>query len=206
MNKIIVAGSDTNVGKTIVSAILVTLLNGDYWKPVQCGEERDLDTNVMRNLIDTDAHHLFSSSYTLKAPLSPHHAARLENTTIELNKITLPNTERTLIIEGAGGIFAPLTIDILSIDLFKTWNCQWVIVSRHYLGSINHTLLTIEALKNRRQSILGLVFNGEPNPDSEAVIMNISNLPMIGRLLPENTLNRDTIKRYAKTWNPLKLL
>ncbi|MGC1879210.1 MAG: dethiobiotin synthase [Rhabdochlamydiaceae bacterium] len=202
MHRIMVAGIGTDVGKTIVSAILTTLLNGDYWKPIQCGDEENSDTTTIKKWIDTVKHSIHPPAYSLKAPLSPHHAARLENTWIRLDSIALPQTTRPLIIEGVGGILVPLTPKILSIDLFKSWDCKWVIVSKHYLGSINHTLLTIEVLKQLHLPILGIIFNGEHNPDSEAAISEISQLPVLGRLLPEANLNPQTIQRYAKQWQP----
>lgn len=202
MHKIMVAGSGTDVGKTVVSAILTTLLHADYWKPIQCGDEKNSDTVVIRNLIDTKKHSVHSPAYSLKAPLSPHHAARLENTSIALDAIRIPQTTRPLVIEGVGGILVPLTTKILSLDLFSSWNCKWIIVSRHYVGSINHTLLTIEALKRRKIPIIGIIFNGDPNPDSETVILEISQLPCLGRLLPEEHLNPITIQRYVTEWQP----
>lgn len=202
MNKIIVAGTGTGVGKTIVSAILTTMLHADYWKPVQTGADDDLDSRVMENLIDMRNHFIHPSTYTFKAPLSPHHAARLENSSIDLKAIVPPKTSRTLVIESVGGIQVPLTTKILSIDLFKSWEAKWVIVSKHYLGSINHTLLTIEALKKYNVPILGLIFNGEPNFDTETAILQISQIPLLGRLLPETMVNQKTIQRYAKQWHP----
>ena len=199
--KIMVAGSGTGVGKTVVSAVLTTLLQGDYWKPIQCGDEEISDTVQMRTLIELAKHKIHPPAYSLKAPLSPHHAARLENRLIHLN-FKPPQTVRPLIIESVGGVFVPLTTEKLTLDLFKRWNAIWVVVSRHYLGSINHTLLTIEALKRHRIPIAGLIFNGEPNPDSEAAILKISRIPLLGRLLPEKNLNLQTIKRYAKQWQP----
>lgn len=202
MHKIIVAGTGTDVGKTVVAAILTTLFNGDYWKPIQCGDEENSDTATMKKLIDTTRHNIYPSAYSLKAPLSPHHAARLENISIDLDSIVLPKTSRPLIIEGVGGIFVPLNNTTLSIDLYQTWKCKWIIVSKHYLGSINHTLLTLEVLKQRDISIAGIVFNGEPNPDTETAILEISQPPLLGRLLPETTINPQTIQRYAKEWQP----
>lgn len=203
MHKIMVAGIGTDVGKTIVSAILTTLLEGDYWKPIQCGAEENSDTTMMKKWLDTTKHTIHSSTYSLKAPLSPHHAARLENISLRLDSITLPHTVRPLIIEGVGGILAPLTSKISSLDLFKSWDCQWVIVSKHYLGSINHTLLTLEVLKKLCLPILGIIFNGEYNSDSESAILEISQVPVLGRLLPEANLNPQIIQRYAKQWQPL---
>lgn len=203
MHKIMVAGIGTDVGKTIVSTILATLLNGDYWKPIQCGDEDNSDTVRVKRWLDTTLHTIHPPAYSLKAPLSPHHAARLENTLIRLDSITLPQTTRPLIIEGVGGIFVPLTPKISSLDLFKSWDCQWVIVSKHYLGSINHTLLTLEVLKKLCLPILGIIFNGEHNHDSESAILEISQVPVLGRLLPEANLNPQIIQRYANQWQPL---
>jgi dethiobiotin synthetase len=203
MHRIMVAGIGTDIGKTIVSAILTTLLKGDYWKPIQCGDEENSDTTKMKRWLDTTKHTIHSPAYSLKAPLSPHHAARLENILIRLDSITLPQTARPLIIEGVGGILVPLTSKNSSIDLFKSWDCQWIIVSKHYLGSINHTLLTIEVLKKLSIPILGIIFNGEHNPDSESAILDISQVRVLGRLLPENNLNLQTIQEYAIQWKPL---
>lgn len=202
MNKFIVAGIGTEVGKTVVSAILTTCLEGEYWKPIQCGNEEDLDTVLMKKLIDAALYPIHESAYTLKAPLSPHHAARIENISICVEKIVPPQTTRPLIIESAGGIFVPLTAKTLSFDLFKSWNIPWIVVSRHYLGSINHTLLTFDALKRNNISVAGVVFNGHPNHDSENAILEFSQVPILGRLLPESNINQQTIQRYAKLWKP----
>lgn len=199
MDKIVIAGIGTDVGKTVVAAVMATMVQGDYWKPIQSGSENP-DTQVLTHLLDPSKHQIFPPTYTFKAPLSPHHAARLENTSIHIQKIVPPQTKRPLIIEMVGGIFAPLNRRVLSIDLFNSWEAGWVIVSKHYLGSINHTLLTIEALKNRKAQLLGIVFNGEPNPDSEEAILEISALPLLGRLLPEKQITPSIIKRYARKW------
>lgn len=203
MHRIVVAGIGTDVGKTIVSTILTTLLKGDYWKPIQCGDEEYSDSATVKRWLPTTGHAIHPPAYSLKTPLSPHHAARLENTLIRLDSIILPQTTRPLVIEGVGGILVPLTPKISSLDLFKSWECQWVIVSKHYLGSINHTLLTLEVLKMLCLPILGIIFNGEHNPDSESAILEISQAPLLGRLLPEANLNTQTIQRYAKEWQPL---
>ncbi len=199
MYKVVVAGIGTEVGKTITSAILTTLFRGDYWKPIQSGEKNP-DLDVIAGLLSSSDHEIYPPAYSFKAPLSPHHAARLENIIIDPQKISPPLTNRPLIVEMSGGIFVPLNKDYLSIDLFQPWDAKWVIVSRHYLGSINHTLLTIEALKNRGVDILGIVFNGKPNPDSETAILKFAQIPLLGRLLPEKTINSLTIKRYTKKW------
>jgi dethiobiotin synthetase len=202
MNRIIVAGIGTEVGKTVVAAILTTYLQGEYWKPIQCGAEEDSDTVMMKKLIDSTIYRIHESAYSLQTPVSPHHAARLENISICLENIIPPQTTRPLIIESVGGIFVPLTANILSFDLFKSWNIPWILVSSHYLGSINHTLLTLDALKRNNISIAGLVFNGDPNHDSESAILEFSQVPALGRLLPEPTIDSTTIQKYAKLWQP----
>lgn len=197
---IIITGSGPDIGKTVVSAIFVSSLQGDYWKPIECGSEENSDTATIRSLVNPAHHCIFEPAYALKAPLSPHHAARLENTTIEARFIHPPRTTRCLIVETAGGICVPLTHSILSLDVLKSWNARWVVVSKHYLGSINHTLLTIQTLKNLHIPVAGIVFNGEPNQDSEMAILTFSQLPLLGRLLPEANLNPLIIQKYAKQW------
>lgn len=201
MHNIIVTGIGTGVGKTVVSAVLTTMFNGDYWKPIECGE-KDSDTQIMRQLLDTTQCFVHPPTFSLKASLSPHHAARIENIVIDPERIIIPSSKRTLVIETAGGIFVPLSQGVLNLDLFKPWKARWVIVSRHYLGSINHTLLTVEVLKNRKIPLLGLIFNGEPNPDTEEVILQLTQLPLIGRLLPEQTITPNIIQQYSKQWVP----
>jgi dethiobiotin synthetase len=202
MNRMMVAGTGTDVGKTIVSAILTTLLDGDYWKPIQCGDEENSDTVTMKRWLGATRYTIHPPAYSLKASLSPHHAARLENASIRLDSIVLPHTSRPLIIESVGGVLVPITLKTLSIELFKSWGCQWVVVSRHYLGSINHTLLTIEVLKQFHLPLLGIIFNGEYSPDTESAILENSELPLLGRLLPEVNFNPQIMQRYVKQWQP----
>ncbi len=199
MTRFVVAGIGTDVGKTVVSAIFTTLFSGDYWKPIESGEN-DLDSRVIKELLEPSKHIIHSPTYSFKNPLSPHHAARLENIHIDPQKIIPPKTKRPLIIEMAGGILVPLTLESLSIELFQAWTDKWIIVSKHYLGSINHTLLTIEVLKNKNISPLGIVFNGNPNPDTEQAILKLSKIPFLGRLLPEKKITPSIIKRYATKW------
>lgn len=200
MHKIIVTGNGTGVGKTVVSAILTTILKGGYWKPVECDDEEGFDSEIVARLMDPDKHPIYPSAYSLKTPVSPHHAARLENISIDPDRIKLPATDRSLIIETAGGVLVPLSTRMISLDLFSAWQARWIIVSRHYLGSINHTLLTIDALKSRKLSILGIIFNGEPNLDSEEAILQISRLPFLGRLLQEEKITKNIVQQYAKVW------
>jgi dethiobiotin synthetase len=156
----------------------------------------------MKKLLCPENHKVFNPAYSFKTPASPHHAARLENITIDEQTIIPPQTSRPLIIEGIGGVYVPLTTSQLTIDHFKTWDCSWIIVSKNYIGSINHTLLTIDALKQHNIPIAGLIFNGKSNQDSESAILKISKLPLLARLLPEETINQSTIQRYATLWLP----
>lgn len=200
MPKILVTGNGTDVGKTIVSGVLTLLFDGDYWKPIQCGDEAASDTFTLTQWLAPSAHTIHPPTYSLKAPFSPHHAARLEHTIINSKIITPPHTTRPLIIESVGGILVPLTTNMTTLDLFETWDCQWILVSKHYLGSINHTLMSVDILKRRGLPILGIIFNGEPNPDSEAAILTLSGLPILGRLLPEPLINKQTLIKYTKQW------
>jgi dethiobiotin synthetase len=200
MRKIVVAGIGTDVGKTIVSSILTDALDANYWKPVQCGLCHDRET--IETFLGKDR--TFPETVYLKAPRSPHHAAELEGVSIDPAQIIPPQTERTLIIEGCGGILVPLTLQTLTIDLFASWGCEWVIVSRHYIGSINHSLLTLEALKRRSLNIKGIIFNGHPCPQTESAILKFSNLPCIARLQQEPQWNLKTIHAYAKQWTGQK--
>ena len=200
--RLMVAGIGTDVGKTIVSAILTTALQGDYWKPVQCGSEEQSDSTVMKQLLDPCKHRIYPSTYSFQMPCSPHQAARSANVHIDSCAIRPPVTDRPLIIEGVGGVYVPLNEEVVTLDLFQNWNCMWIVVSKNYLGSINHTLLTIEVLRKQNIPLLGLVFNGEVNEETESIILKMAGLPMLGRLLPESKIDINVIQRYVKQWSP----
>lgn len=200
MKNIIVAGIGTDVGKTVVSAILATVLKADYWKPIQCGSEKDSDSFVMKSLLYPKNHHIFPPAYAFNEPCAPQKAASIESKTMDCSHVNLPITSRYLVIEGVGGVLVPLNEQELCLDLFKKWTASWIVVSKHYLGSINHTLLTTEILKQHQLPVLGLIFNGNPDSHTESAILNHSQLPMLARLLPENTINYSTIQRYSRQW------
>jgi dethiobiotin synthetase len=197
MRKIVVAGIGTDVGKTLASAILAHALNADYWKPIQCGPCKDRDTFETLLQGTRTAH---PEALLLNAPLSPHHAAYLEGFEIAVENIQLPQTKRPLIIEGCGGILVPLNLHALTADLFKKWKCAWVLVSRHYIGSINHTLLTLEAMKRRGLALQGIIFNGDPCPQTEEAILAFSHCPCIGRIRQEKEWTPKRICDYATQW------
>jgi dethiobiotin synthetase len=167
--KIIVAGIGTEVGKTIVSSIFCQAFSLDYWKPLQSGSKEDNDAEKVRELISARIE-IFPNAYCFKEPLSPDQAAKLEGISIDPSKINIPESQH-LLIEPAGGLMVPLTEDgFLFSDLLKTWNIPIVLVSRFYLGSINHTLLSIEYLKSHNLSLAGIVFTDEINEESEKII------------------------------------
>ena len=166
-SRIIIAGTDTNVGKTIVSSLLVNKLNAHYWKPVQCG---DLDTGgdsaTVKKLSGIKANRIIPEAYRLKLPASPNQAAAAEGITIDKENLKLPNHEGALVVELAGGLMVPLRDDWLQIDQVKEWNLPVVLVARSGLGTLNHTLLSIEALENRNIKVATLILNGEKHKEN----------------------------------------
>jgi dethiobiotin synthetase len=169
--KYVVVGIGTDVGKTIVSSIFTKALNAWYWKPVQSGDLHFSDTDKVATYVG-DSFKKIPERWRLKTPASPHYAAALDEVMIQEKDFEIPN-ESPLIIEGAGGLMVPLNEQgLLYIDLLQQWNLPVILVSRHYLGSINHTLLSIEALKNRNIQIEMIVFNGIENSATESIIKN----------------------------------
>ena len=195
-NTYFVTGIGTNVGKSIVSAILVKALKADYWKPVQSGNLDYTDTDFVRELVRNTASRFHQSTYSFIHPLSPHAAAELENKTIDINSVIRPKTDQPLIIEGAGGLKVPLNDTDTVFDLIQP-DDKIILVSRHYLGSINHTLLSIEAIKKKGLTIFGLIFNGNENQQTESIIQTMGNVPVLGRIDKEKEINPDVIARYA---------
>ena len=166
-SRIIIAGTDTNVGKTIVSSLLVNKLDAHYWKPVQCG---DLDTGgdsaTVKKLSGIKANRIIPEAYRLKMPASPNQAAAAEGITRDKENLKLPNHEGALVVELAGGLMVPLRDDWLQIDQVKAWNLPVVLVARSGLGTLNHTLLSIEALENRNIKVATLILNGEKHEEN----------------------------------------
>ena len=165
--KLFITGISTDVGKTIASAIIVEALEADYWKPIQAGDLDNSDTHKVKEYVSNTKSKFHPNSYALNTPASPHFAAEVDGIIIELDRMTEPKTQNHLVVEGAGGIFVPINDKDCVIDLIQK-DYKVIVVSRHYLGSINHTLLTIEALKNRKIAIAGIIFSGDKNESSEA--------------------------------------
>jgi dethiobiotin synthetase len=179
---IVVTGTDTDIGKTVFAAGLTAALNAHYWKPVQAGLDGDSDTQSVMRLAGVGPERVVSEIYRLTTPCSPHRAAEIDGVTIEAGRLALPFIDGALVIEGAGGALVPLTRELLYADLMTRWLAPTVIVARTELGTINHSLMTIEALRRRGVPIRGIAFVGEPAPDSEATIASISGVRRLGRL------------------------
>ncbi|MBC8152928.1 MAG: adenosylmethionine--8-amino-7-oxononanoate transaminase [Bacteroidetes bacterium] len=198
-NQFIVAGIGTEIGKTLVSAVLVERLRADYWKPIQSGGLTDSDTDTVRHLITNDTSRFHPEAYRLTEPLSPHAAAAIDGITIELARITLPQTDNALVVELAGGLLVPLNDQDLTIDMVQRLNLPVVLVSKNYLGSINHTLLSVEACRSRGIPLLGIIFNGPTVRATEEFILNHTKLPCLARISQLDTVNPDVIKQVAAT-------
>lgn len=197
--KLFITGIGTDVGKTVVSAIITQALEADYWKPIQAGDLDHSDTDKIKTYVSNDKTKYFENSYALHTPASPHYAATIDGITIEIKKITEPSTKNHLVIEGAGGIFVPINNQETIADLIKP-DYKVIVVSRHYLGSINHTLLTIEALQNRNIKVAGIIFNGEKNDATESIILSKTQVKYVGRLEPEPFIDSTVINEYADLW------
>ena len=204
--KLFITGISTDVGKTIASAIIVEALQADYWKPIQAGDLEHSDTHKVQSLVSNTQSHFHSNSYALQTPASPHLAAAIDGITIAMNEIQEPKTNNHLVIEGAGGILVPLNETQSVVDLIQP-DYKVIVVSRHYLGSINHTLLTIEALQNRKIEVAGIIFSGDENTSSESIILSRTAVRFIGRITQEPYFDTNVISEYAELFreNLLKI-
>lgn len=201
--RIVVTGTDTDVGKTIFSAALTGALGAHYWKPVQAGVDPYGDRERVAGLAGVPAANILPEAYRLTTPCSPHRAAEIDGVTIDPARLALPDVAAPLVVEGAGGVMVPIAPDLLFADLFAHWRAPVVIVARTGLGTINHSLLSIEALRRRGVPILGLAFIGEAQPDSEATIARLGAVKRLGRLPRLDPLDRDTLARaFADHFDP----
>ncbi|MFS4454630.1 dethiobiotin synthase [Maribacter sp. 2304DJ31-5] len=198
MQKIFVTGISTEVGKTIASSIIVEALQADYWKPVQAGELANTDSKKVADLISNTKTTIHPSSYELKSPMSPHAAAEIDGERIDRFHIKEPQTKNHLVIEGAGGLLVPLNEEDTILDIIMP-GYKVIVVSRHYLGSINHSLLTIGLLKLKGYNV-SVLFSGDAHPSTEDIILHKTGVPLIGRINEEETFNKEVIKKYADTF------
>ena len=202
--RIFVTAIGTDSGKTVFSAILTQALDADYWKPVQAGYPTDRET--VQNLVTNPKSQFFPETYLLQTPASPHAAAKTDGIRIELDRFLIPEYGEHLIIEGAGGAMVPLNDLDMVVDMIPAFEAQTILVSNLYLGSINHTLLTVELLDRRGIKPLGIVFNGISNPASEDIIVNKSGYRVLLRIQPEPKITSQIIQKYAhelkSNWQP----
>ena len=196
MKRIFVTGISTDIGKTIACAILTEALNADYWKPIQAGELDFCDTKKVEQLVSNKISRFHPNSYALTTPMSPHAAADIDGVSINLKSLRIPKTKNHLIIEGAGGLLVPINKTHTVLDIIKP-NYQVVVVSRHYLGSINHTLLTVNLLKERGFDI-SIIFSGDKHESTEGIISKMTKVPVIGRIEEEPYFDQNVIREYAE--------
>ncbi|MES3153920.1 dethiobiotin synthase [Sphingomonas faeni] len=189
---IVVTGTDTDIGKTVFAAGLTAALGARYWKPVQAGLADGSDAASVVTL-GVPANRVLPEAYRLTTPCSPHLAAEIDRVTIDPDRLALPDSDGSLVVEGAGGVMVPVTRDLIFADLFARWDKPVVLVARTGLGTINHSLLSIEALRSRSVPILGIAFVGDPVEDSEATIAALGNVRRLGRLPRLDPLNATTL-------------
>tara|TARA_Y100001970_G_C14217045_1_gene850272 strand:- start:1580 stop:2230 length:651 start_codon:yes stop_codon:yes gene_type:complete len=191
-----VTGIDTGIGKTVVSAIIKEALKADYWKPVQCGDLDQSDTLKVKSLSSPQGQ-FFKERFSLKNPLSPHQAAEREGLNISLSDFALPQTKNWLVVEGAGGVLVPLNDKETVLDLIEKLKMPAIVVTKNYLGSLNHTLLTVSALVSKNIPIAGLIFNGKENPELERFLCKKTGLPHLLSIQEEKSLSKKVITKYA---------
>jgi len=198
--KLFVTGISTEVGKTLISAILVEALEADYWKPVQAGDLDNSDSHKVTRLISNRKTIIHQNSYALHTPMSPHAAAAIDGLQIDLERIKEPKTENHLVIEGAGGLLVPLNDTDTIFDLIRP-DYKVVLVSRHYLGSINHSLLTLNALMAKGLDV-GIVFSGNEHPTTENIIQKKTKVKVLGRIDELETIDKMVVTQYADLIRP----
>ncbi len=202
MRGLFVAGTDTGVGKTVAAACLTRALDGDYWKPVQSGlageGKGETDTETVRRLLGFADDRLHPPAYELTRPLSPHQAAKLDGVSIDMAAFHAPKTSRPLVVEGAGGALVPLNEDKTMADLMARLGLPVVLVARSGLGTINHTLLSLEALAVRGVSVLGVIVNGPSNPANAEAIRHYGKVRIIMELEPMEPLDAEAVKDAAE--------
>jgi len=197
MNPLIVTGTDTNIGKSVVAAMLTLSLDAIYWKPIQAGTKDGTDSARVAQMTGLGGERFRPERYVLTNPLSPHRAAELDGVTIEKDELQLPSdipTGQTLIIEGAGGVLVPITRNLLQAELFAHWGAPTILCAWTKLGTINHSLLSIETLRKRNVDILGILFIGDEMADSESTIVEIGNVRHLGRLPFLKECNPETLR------------
>jgi dethiobiotin synthetase len=179
---IVITGTDTGIGKTVFAAGLAGALGGFYWKPVQAGTEDGTDSDTVARLSGLPSERIWPEAYRLATPASPHLAARLDGLQIDPERLALPDVDGPLIVEGAGGVLVPLTETLLFADIMARWQAPVIVCARTGLGTINHSLMTVEALRARKVSVAGIVFIGDPHEENERIVPELAGVRSLGRL------------------------
>ena len=199
-SKIFVSGTDTGIGKTVVSAMMTLGLSATYWKPIQSGLEEETDTEFVRRVTGLSDEHFMPERFRLQEPLSPHASAEIDGVTISLDDFQLPEAgTNNLVVEGAGGLLVPLNDNDMIIDLIERFQLPVLLVSRSELGTLNHTFLSLEALRNREIPVLGVVMNGPKNESNKKAIEKYGNVEVIGEINTIETLNAKTLMSIFNT-------
>ena len=196
MQTYFITGIGTDVGKTVASAIVTEALEADYWKPIQAGDLHHCDTKKVTNLVSNQKSKFHINSFALQTPMSPHAAAEIDNVSITLENIKVPKTDNKLVIEGAGGLLVPINNSNTILDLIQS-DYKVIVVSRHYLGSINHSLLTINLLKEKGFDV-SIIFSGDEHPTTESIIKKMTEAKIIGRIEEEPFFDKNVVKEYAE--------
>lgn len=191
--QLVVCGTDTDVGKTVVSALLVQGLHATYWKPVQSGLEGGGDRNRVQQLLDLSEDRMLPEAYAFSKPVSPHWASELDETPLDRRSLALPKHSGPLVVETAGGLLVPLTRNWLQIDQLQVWKLPIVLVARSGLGTLNHTLLSLEALRKRQLNVLGLILNGPHHDDNPQTLEQFGRVPVLAELPPLVPLTAETL-------------
>jgi dethiobiotin synthetase len=200
--RLVICGTDTDVGKTVVSALVVQGLGASYWKPVQSGTDDGGDSGRVQRLINLPPERLLSEAYRLKAPVSPHWSAELDGVLIDPDRLALPAGDDPLVVETAGGLLVPLRRDWLQIQQLERWQLPVLLVARSGLGTLNHTLLSLEALRRRGLVVLGLVLNGPPHADNPRTLEELGGVPVLLELPPLDPLDAAAL---AACWRGSRL-
>jgi dethiobiotin synthetase len=204
--RLVVSGTDTGVGKTIFSAALADALGASYWKPVQSGLDSETDAEAVARLGGLCPARILPEAYRLTGPASPHLSARLDGVSIDAEGLEPPGCAGPLVIEGAGGLLVPLTRRTVFADVFARWGLPVILCARTSLGTINHTLLSIEALRARDVPVRGVAFIGEENADTQGIIAEMGKAPVLGRLPTLDRLTRDNLRRaFLDGFDPSRL-
>ncbi len=205
--QILITGTDTGIGKSVFAAGLTALLGASYWKPIQSGLVEATDSQLVARLADIPESRILPEAYRLNAPLSPHRSAEIDGVKIESAGLTIPNCDRPLVIEGAGGLMVPLTRTALFIDVFARWKIPTVLCARTGLGTINHTLLSLEALQTRNIPVLGVTFIGAEMIDTQRTIAEIGKVRILGRLpMLEALQSRSLLAAMQSHFDPAQFI